>query len=307
MKPETCGDYFEYNASVNRRSLALSLAALWLAPAGARADTTLSGVCPDGSFFIVQSRSAIPCANARLAAPSELPPVRPYLLPKPYTWYVDQEARNPNNPYNVLETAQKIRDARAGISASGPAQALPPAPQATRTPPPPQSAAAPPEPPPQSSPVTLADSDLRDLVRLVALRQQQAPATLEIGNAHGQKSLRIEVAYSASFESYALHSLSLRPGVSHVLVWTAQAEREADFHPNFFAVQHGRTFRPDPEKPAEVGFLLGAPGKLPSGEMAVGYLVLPQAFDPAAPLEVYWNDRSMTAVLAPSVSAGATH
>jgi hypothetical protein len=293
---------------VNHRCLALSLAALWLAPAAVRADTTLSGVCPDGSFFIVQSRSAIPCAHPHLADPSDLPPVRPYLLPKPYSWYVDQEARNPNNPYNVLENAQRIRDARAGIPAQGPAQAPPPAPQATRSPPPPQGAAGvKPEPAPPSSPVALADGDLRDLVRLVALRQQQAPAALEIANVHGQKSLRIEVAYSSSFESFALQSLARRPGDGHVLVWTAQAERDADFQPNFFVVQHGRTFRPDPEKPLEVGFLLGAPGNLPSGEMAVGYLVMPQSFDPAAPLEVYWNDRSVTAVLAPAVTAGTSH
>jgi len=309
MKSETWNAFFEYNASVNHRRLALSLAALLAVPAAARADTTLSGVCPDGSFFIVQSRSAIPCKNARLAAPDELPPVRPYLLPKPYTWYVDQESRNPNNPYNVLETAQKIRDARAGIDSSAPQPGPAAAPQAMRSPPPPVGAAVKPEPAPlpQSSPVALGDSDLRDLVRLVALRQEQAPAALEIANVHGQKSLRIEVAWSSSFEAFALQALSRRAGESHVLVWTAQAERDADFHPNFFVVQHGRTFRPDPEKPTEIGFLLGAPGNLPSGEMAVGYLVMPQTFDPAAPLEVYWNDRSVTATLAPAVTAAATH
>jgi len=291
MKSETWNAFFEYNASVNHRRLALSLAALFAVPAAARADTTLSGVCPDGSFFIVQSRSAIPCKNARLAAPDELPPVRPYLLPKPYTWYVDQESRNPNNPYNVLETAQKIRDARAGIDSSAPQPGPAAAPQAMRSPPPPVGAAVKPEPAPlpQSSPVALGDSDLRDLVRLVALRQEQAPAALEIANVHGQKSLRIEVAWSSSFEAFALQALSRRAGESHVLV------------------QHGRTFRPDPEKPTEIGFLLGAPGNLPSGEMAVGYLVMPQTFDPAAPLEVYWNDRSVTATLAPAVTAGATH
>ena len=302
----------EYNASVKSRLLALSFGLLAAAPA--LADTTLSGVCPDGSFFIVQSRAAVPCANAHFAKPDELPPVRPYLLPKPYTWYVDQEARNPNNPYNLVEAAQKIRDARAGI-ASDPGQAqtqgarpgLAPSPQAARTPPPPTGAVAPPAPPAPAPAVALPDGDLRDLVRLVALRQEAAPATLEIANVHGQKSLKIELAYSSSFESFALHALGRRPGEAHVLVWTAQAERDADFHANFFAVQTGRTFRPDPANPAELGFLLGAPGPLPSGEMAVGYLVMPAGFEPSAKLDLFWNDRSVSAVLAPPVTAGGTH
>jgi len=292
---------------VKTRLFALSLGALVGLAVSARADTSLSGVCPDGSFFIVQTRAAIPCKNARLADPSELPPVRPYLLPKPYTWYVDQEARNPNNPYNVLATAQRIRDARAGIPSDGGNAQRPAgeAPQATRSPPVPQGAqvAPPPAQSAQTAPVALGDSDLRDLVRLVALRQEAAPATLEIQNAHGQKSLKIEVAYSAAFEGFALQQLGRRAGESRVLVWTAQAERDADFHPNFFVVQSGRTFRPDPEKSGEIGFLLGAPGTLPSGEMAVGYLVMPANFDPAASLQVFWNDRSVSAVLAQPVTA----
>src|SRR5215475_6057511 len=88
-----------------------------VAPA-AHADSTLSGVCPDGSFFVVQSREAVPCDNPHFAEPDQLPPVRPYLLPRPYTWYVDQEARNPNNPYNLTETARQIREARQGGQAA---------------------------------------------------------------------------------------------------------------------------------------------------------------------------------------------
>jgi hypothetical protein len=284
------------------RSLAVSLGAATLA-AGARADTTLSGVCPDGSFFVVQSRESVPCANPRFADPSDLPPVRPYLLPRPYTWYVDQEARSANNPYNVLDTAQKIRAARAGAAeataqppvsarqAAGgaPTQArgvAPEAAQATRAP-----AAAP--------LVSLADEDLRDLVRLIALRQEAAPATLDLEDVHGRRALKIEIAYSSSFESYALQTLSREPAANRVLVWSAQAQRDTDFHPNFFVVQNGRTFRPDPQKPGDAGFLLGAPGALPGGEMAVGYLVIPASFDPRAPLEVFWNDRSVEAVLNP--------
>jgi hypothetical protein len=296
---------------VTPRRLALSLGAiagLAAAATGARADTSLSGVCPDGSYFIVQSRASIPCANAHVADPADLPPVRPYLLPKPYTWYVDQEARNPNNPYNLIETARKIREARSGVTQEGTTAAAP----ATHPTPPVGSSAPAPlaraESPAAAPLVSLADDELRDLVRLIALRQDAAPALFDVDDVHGARSLRIELAYSASFESFALATLGRDPSANRVIVWSAQAARAADFHPNFFVVQSGRTFRPDPQNPAELAFLLGAAGALPAGEMVVGYLVVPASFDPAGPLELFWNDRSVEAVLAPpSGGAGASH
>lgn len=271
--------------------------------AGARADSSLSGVCPDGSFFIVQSRESIPCANPQLADPSDLPPVRPYLLPRPYTWYVDQEAQNPNNPYNLLQTARRIREARAGVSPEAqPAANQPATAQAQGMS---QGASQRPSAPvggQQSlggaAAVSLADDELRDLVRLISLRQDAAPASLQVKDVHGANSLLIDLAYSASFEAFALDTLGRDRAAYRVLVWSAQADKDAAFQPNFFVVQSGRTFRPDPQNTAELGFVLGTPGKLPAGEMAVGYLVMPASFDPANPLEVFWNDRSVEAVLA---------
>jgi hypothetical protein len=280
------------------------------AAGAARADATLSGVCPDGSVFIVQSRASIPCADPKLADASELPPVRPYLLPRPYTWYVDQEARNPNNPYNLIEAARKIRAARqtpadetaaARAPSAAPRAALapPPAPQATRQPV--RSFAEAPR-----SAVALADDELRDLVRLIALRQSAAPAQLAISDVRGASKLAIQLAYSASFESYALAALGKSASESRVLVFDARAELDADFQPNFLIVQDGRTFRPDPQSANELGFVLGGPGSLPAGELAAGYLVVPASFDPSRSLELFWNDRSVAAVLAPADSA-ATH
>lgn len=282
------------------RRLALAVGALCalLAP-NAHADTTLSGVCPDGSFFVVQSRESVPCDNPHFAPPDQLPPVRPYLLPRPYTWYVDQEARNANNPYNLVETARQIREARQGIhqpagSSSAAAQPGQSAATATRNPPTQMQAPA-----PSAAPlVALADDELRDLVRLIALRQQDTPAQIEL-KAQGQTQLKIALAYSGSFEAYALKALGRDASTSRVLVWSAQALRAAPFRPNFFVVQSGRTFRPDPQNPAELAYLLGGPGEIPAGEMAVGYLVVPASFDPAHELELFWNDRSVAAVLAP--------
>ncbi len=290
------------------RSVAVTLGALAALASGARGDTSFSGVCPDGSYFIVQSRASIPCANPHLADPSDLPPVRPYLLPRPYTWYVDQEARSPNNPYNLLETARKIREARTGVTSPAPSNASAPAPPAqpgatagfARATPPPQTESFGAE-----SAVPLADDELRDLVRLISLRQDAAPASFQIDDVHGASSLRIELAYSAAFEGYALATLGRDPRANHVLVWSARSAKAHDFRPNFFVVQSGRTFRPDPQNAAELGFLLGGPGELPAGEMAVGYFVVPASFDPGKPLEVFWNDRSVEAVLA--AEAGPTH
>ena len=294
------------------RRIAVFLGAVFALAGAARADTTLSGVCPDGSYFIVQSRASIPCANPHLADAADLPPVRPYLLPRPYTWYVDQEARNPNNPYNLLETARKIREARSGVTA--PTQSPGTAPERSSRPEPTAGAAGGPPVARSQSPalaplVSLADEELRDLVRLISLRQQGTPASFDVDDVHGAKSLRIELAYSGSFESYALATLGRDPRASRVLVWSAQSLRATEFRPNFFVVQSGRTFRPDPQNAAEIGFLLGAPGALPAGEMAVGYLVMPANFDPASPLEVFWNDRSVEAVFAPASapSGSATH
>jgi hypothetical protein len=275
---------------------------LTIAAPFAAADSTLSGVCPDGSFFIVQSRSAVPCANPHFADPDDMPPLRPHLLPRPYTWYVDQEARNPNNPYNLVDAAEKIRAARQGPKpgAAAPAQAArAPAPR------PAQNAVAPPltARPEAAAPAALLqlpDDELRDLVRLIGLRQTESPAQLAISDAKGDSKLRIQLAYSASFESFALATLGRDPAANHVIVFAALAEHDTDFQPNFFAVQSGRTFRPDPTSPSELGFLLGAPGKLPAGEIAVGYLIVPVTFDPHATMELFWNDRSVETVLAPS-------
>lgn len=274
----------------------------------AAADSTLSGVCPDGSFFIVQSRSAVPCANPRFVDADEMPPLRPHLLPRPYAWYVDQEARNPNNPYNLVEAAEKIRAARQGQKAGSAgeqtqaARAPEPAPAQNATA---QPLTARPEPAAPVALLELADDELRDLVRLIGLRQMDSPAQLSISDARGDARMRIQLAYSASFESYALGALGRDPAASHVIVFAALAESDTDFQPNFFVVQSGRTFRPDPTSPSELGFLLGAPGKLPAGELAVGYLIVPATFDPHAAMELFWNDRSVETVLAPAAGGAA--
>jgi hypothetical protein len=276
----------------------------------AAADSTLSGVCPDGSFFIVQSRGAVPCTHPRFVDAADMPPLRPHLLPRPYAWYVDQETRNPNNPYNLVDAAEKIRAARLGPNPGSEEEKA--APQTAQPSPAPAAnvaarSLAPTTAPQSAAPAALqiADDDLRDLVRLIGLRQTDSPAQLSISNARGNAKLRIQLAYSASFESFALATLGRDPAANHVIVFAALAEEDTDFQPNFFVVQSGRTFRPDPTSPSELGFLLGHAGNLPTGELAVGYAVVPASFDPHAAMELFWNDRSVETVLAPSAGGEA--
>ena len=85
----------------------------------------------------------------------------------------------------------------------------------------------------------------------------------------------------------------------HVVIFLARMEQDASFHPNFFFVHEGATYRPDPDHPHEVGWILGDVGPQTAGTLVMGYLVLPTRFDPQAMLEIWWNDRSVETVLAP--------
>ena len=248
-----------------------------------------AGVCPDGSAFIVQQIRDVPCARAKLVSPSELPPLRPELLPRPYNWHVDHEARNPHNPYNLIDAAQQIRAHRAQSASPGPSQrASGPRTERLRV------------PEPSHRPrVALSESDLRDLLRLIELRQYVAPAKLSVEDIQGREQLEINVAHSPAIEAEILAQLGESPPARRVLVFTAQSVVGSEFHPNFLVVQDTLTFRPEPTRLEEVGFLLGEPGPLARGTPVLGYLVIPARFDPERSLDIWWNDHSFSALLAP--------
>jgi hypothetical protein len=278
-----------------RALLAATLVSLAANPWLARAEA-ISGVCPDGSIFVVQEESAIPCARARRVDPADLPPIRPEYLPKPYTWLVDQETRNPNNPYNLVETAAKLRAARAGTlepagpseNGSAPAQGLP-------------VAAGPGAPPPATPQAAfglgLDEAEATDLARLVLLRQQVAPAEIVVEDIHGAEELRIQLAWSEGLETRVQGALGGPAGEHVVVAFLARTRAPVEFHPNFFAVQGPLTFRPDPARRGEVGFVIGEAGAQPEGSVALGWFLLPARFDPAQPIDLWWNDRSVTARL----------
>ena len=271
---------------------ALALVLGMALPASAPADST-TGVCPDGSFFIVGDLEDVPCARAKLVDPADLPPIRPQLLPRPYTWHVDQQARDPNNPYNLLDAAEKIREARSARTGPVPA----PAEQKSAT-----KRSGPRVEPrlPGGSVPQFSEAELRDLIRLIEKRQQIASAELGIEDLRGGERLRILLAHSRSFETIVLDWFDLSSEDQRVIAFVVVAPGEqTDFHPNFFVVQGARTFRPDPADPRELGLLVGTPGPIPGGSLALGYLVIPASFDPATSMDLWWNDRSTTATLAP--------
>src|SRR5688572_33261975 len=99
-------------------------ALLFAAPAAAG----ISGVCPDGSIFIVQSADTIPCRDAKRVDPTDVPPLQPELLPRPYGWERFNRLADPNNPYNLVDAPPPPgfgATAEAGRAATPPAPAPP--------------------------------------------------------------------------------------------------------------------------------------------------------------------------------------
>jgi len=91
--------------------------------AGPSVAESISGVCPDGSIFIVQSAAAIPCGDARRVEPENMPPIKPQYLPRPYAWQVFQKRQDPNNPYNLVGEAETLAPEAAASSAPAPSSA----------------------------------------------------------------------------------------------------------------------------------------------------------------------------------------
>lgn len=287
-------------------ALCAAVAALGAAPtAGA-----ITGVCPDGSIFIVQSVDAIPCRDAKRVDPHDVPPVHPEYLPRPYGWEVFNRRSDPNNPYNVV---QPHRQDAPGVGAPPPratAAAPPPPdrPEPTREAPPPAprrvaSAPAPPPPAPAEPALDLAlsDREVADLGEIVDLMQGVAPATVADFGDSGERRLAVELARSAAFEQRVHAALARRGGAEGgpVVLFRAEAGAPAAFHGNLTFVQGHIAFHPDPENPSQFGVLAGRPGDLGPGDRVLGYAVLPPHVDPARPLDIYWNDRRITATLHP--------
>lgn len=263
----------------------------------------ITGVCPDGSIFIVQSREQVPCRKAKLVEPGDVPPIHPELLPRPYGWERFNRATDPNNPYNVIDSVQQEESAAPAPSRRNASSAptSPPAPSV----PAPQVASA---PPPRVAPVPsdaldlrLSSQDVSDLALIIDLMQQRAPATVARRDGSGAAAMTVQLANSGSFETRVRSVLAGRgvPADGHVLLFNARSAAGGAFHGNLTFVQGHVAFHPDTTNATQFGILDGALGSLGPEQSVLGYAVLPPGVDLARPVDVYWNDIQATVKLRP--------
>jgi len=265
--------------------------------AGPALGDAITGVCPDGSIYIVQRRAQIPCRASKEVEPSEVPPMRPQYMPSPYTWQVWNQANNPNNPYNLIDPARQLRGLRSGAA---PPQGTPRAPlPAVSSPPPQASLPVAPAPPREVDALDLGldDQEIQDLYLIVHLSQEQVPVTLKRESADGHTSFELRFAHSAAFENRLQAAWSSRGGLGNkrVLLFTAVAKRPEEFWANLTFVQAYLSYQPDAHDPSQLGILRGHLGALQPDEVILGYVVLPEAMKLAERLDVYWNDRRASA------------
>lgn len=268
-----------------------------LAAAGAAPAAAITGVCPDGSIYIVQHASQIPCARSKQVEPHEVPPVRPHYLPTPYTWQVWNESQDPNNPYNLIDAARQIRGLEAQGGGNG--AELP----SVSSAPPGVAGAETAAGGGWTGPLDLglSDQEMRSLFLIVELAQERAPAQFARDTADGQGVMRLTLAHSDAFEARLREAWESRGGLggSRVMLFTAVSKRPEPFHPNLTFVQDHLSYQPDAANPRQLGILQGHLGDLAADEVVLGYVVLPEAIDLSRELDVYWDDRRLSALFAP--------
>jgi hypothetical protein len=261
-------------------------AALVGAPLPARGGA-LTGVCPDGSIFVVQRRESIPCVGAKLVEPHEIPPLRPELLPSPYTWEVYRSGASPNNPYNLVDAARQVRALGSAPPPSAEGGALEPEAPFREGPP---GAAA-----PTPSSLGLSEDEVRDLFLILELAQQAAPAAFVKETADGREAFTVSLAWSEAFEAHwrRAHPRAGELARAPVLVWSAVAREPGAFHGSLTFTQGHLAYSPEVGDPLHFGVLQGRLGDLEAGEVALGWVALPERMDLAAPLGIYWDDRQL--------------
>jgi hypothetical protein len=160
-------------------------------------------------------------------------------------------------------------------------------------------ASAPPRP--AAFNVSLAPGEIEQLARIVEAWQAHAPATLVKPGASAPQGMLLRVARSAALEGRVGEALAQSGAGEHgpVLAFQALAQEPGDFFANLTFVQGHLAFHPDPADARQIGVLAGAQGPLSAGQSVLGYVVLPRNVDLAQPLDVYWDDRRITATLQP--------
>ena len=266
---------------------------------------SVTGVCPDGSMFIVQRAELVPCRDAKAVDPSGVPPMKPEYLPRPYGWEVFFRKNDPNNPYNLIEGQPVAPPAPVhrtegnrndpGISRE---QAVnePPLPEGSDG----RNASAPVarvEARAGGAALDLVDEEAADLAMIVELSQRRAPASFADDGTQG----RVQLARSLAFEARMREHLRGNGHASSgpVVLFVADADSRGAFYGNLTFVQNGMAFHPSSDDPDQLGVIRGRLGPLEDGGSVLGYVVLPERLDPSHPIDIYWNDRQLTATFQP--------
>ena len=261
----------------------------------------ISGVCPDGSIFIVQQAKAIPCRNAKRVDPADIPPLNPEFLPRPYGWEVFNRETDPNNPYNLVEIGRPAPLPQAH-SADAPRIATPQPEMPTRAMAPATPVASSPPSPRRSTGLELGLSarELENLRAIIEISQDRAPATFVQRGDDGPRGITLRLAHSAAFASRVVSALSGEGAPEgRVIAFHAEAKQPDTFFGNLTFVQGHMAFHPDETDATQFGVMEGALGRLEPGQPVVGYLVLPTSLDLTSPIDVYWDDQLFTAQLRP--------
>jgi hypothetical protein len=269
----------------------------------------ISGVCPDGSIFIVQRREAIPCRGAKQVAPADIPPVKPEFLPRPYGWEVFNRETDPNNPYNLVDVgrAQSLPEVRSEPPTPEASERATPPSELPVAPPPQAAVASAPSgvvpagaPSARSLDLQLGARELDHLRAIVDVAQDRAPATFVQRGDDGPRGVTLRLAHSQAFADRVGQALAARGApAGRVVVYHAEAREPGAFFGNLTFVQGHMAFHPDQADPAQFGVVEGALGPLDPGEAVLGYAVLPEALDLGATVDVYWDDQLFTAQLDP--------
>lgn len=285
------------------RALVLAATCVSAAPA---VSASVTGVCPDGSMFIVQRAESVPCRNAKAVEPIDLPPMKPEYLPRPYGWEMLYRRNDPNNPYNLiheqsppdpatpayrtqddpsdprLSREQRVNEARVPEGSALQGGSAPAARSGERI---------------EGSALDLVDSEVEDLAMIVELSQRGTPASFTDDGSQG----RVRLARSLAFEARMREHLAGRGHVSGgpVVLFVADADSGGSFYGNLTFVQNGIAFHPSSDNPSELGVIQGELGRLENGSSVLGYVVLPERLDASRPIDVYWNDRQLTATFQP--------
>jgi hypothetical protein len=111
----------------------------------------------------------------------------------------------------------------------------------------------------------------------------------------------VRIAQSNSFEA-RLRDAAERAGTpiaGPVVLFSASCRESESFYANLTFVQGHVAFHPEAALGTQIGVIDGHLGELEPGEGVLGFVVLPSHMDLSQPMDIYWDDRQVTATLRP--------